>query len=275
MNQPTVDAPTELPLTQFAPVTLDELVAEAALLTRIDRKYLVPFDVAAGLVTDLDARVLDINGQRSFAYDSVYFDTDDSLAHRLTAQRRRRRFKLRTRSYLDTGSCFLEVKTKNGRGGTVKERIPYAPHDRARLTPAGRRFVAEVLGCHGHEIEVADRLTPHLVSRYRRSTLMLPCGSRATFDTSLVWLDADSGAGAGQGLALSDYAIVETKSAGRASDLDRQLWRRGYRPSRISKFGTGMAALHPELPRNKWARVLSGPFAAAATRSTRTIQTQN
>ena len=48
--------------------------------------------------------------------------------------------------------------------------------------------------------------------------------------------------------------------AGGASALDRALWREGHRPLGISKFGTGTAALHPELPSNKWARVLRDPF---------------
>ena len=61
----------------------------------------------------------------------------------------------------------------------------------------------------------------------------------------------------------ADHVILESKSAGRASDLDRALWRAGHRPSGISKIGTGTAALHPELPGNKWARTLAGPFAGA------------
>ena len=56
--------------------------------------------------------------------------------------------------------------------------------------------------------------------------------------------------------ALADLAIVETKSAGAASEVDRLLWRAGHRPVRISKYGAGMAALHPDLPRLKWHRVL-------------------
>ena len=57
------------------------------------------------------------------------------------------------------------------------------------------------------------------------------------------------------------YAIVESKSAGRPNELDRLLWHAGHRPSGISKFGTGTAALRPELPDNKWSRTLRGPFA--------------
>ena len=251
-------ASTALPVDGFSPITLDELVREAELLTRVDRKYLLPSAVATEAILGLDprTRVLEIGGARAFSYDSVYFDTTDHLAYRLTAQRRRRRFKLRTRSYLDTGGCFLEVKTKDGRGSTVKQRISCAPSDRARLTEEGRRFAGGILRAHGHDPAVLDSLRPAVVSRYRRATLLLPCGSRATLDADLQWIDGD-----GREIRLDDHVILETKSANRASDLDRALWRMGRRPSGISKFGVGTAALHPELPHNKWARVLNGPFA--------------
>lgn len=247
-----------LPVDELSAISLDELVGHAELLTRFDRKYLLPADAATAVIRGLDprSRVLEIAGERTFAYDSVYFDTSDHLAYRLTAQRRRHRFKLRTRSYLDTGGCFLEVKTKDGRGTTVKQRIACSPEDRERLTPGGRRFAAEILRRQGHDAALVDLLRPSMVSRYRRTTLLLPCGSRATVDTDLHWL-----AGDGEEVRLDDHVIVESKSARRSSDLDRALWRMGHRPSGISKFGIGTAALHPELPHNKWARVLNGPLA--------------
>ena len=260
----TISARPAIETLSFEPVSLDELVSEAALMRRIDRKYLLPAGDAASAVAELDprTRALEIDGQRDFAYDSVYFDTADHLAYRLTAQKRRRRFKLRTRSYLDTGGCFLEVKTKNGRGATVKRRIDYDANDRARLTGLGRAYVREQLCAEGHHPSLVAELRPSLVSRYRRTTLLLPEGSRATVDTRLNWSSADS---APERLALDDWVILETKSAGGASELDRTLWRRGHRPLGISKFGTGTAALHPELPSNKWARVLRNPFDAHHT----------
>lgn len=256
-------------LAGFEPVSLDELNAEAELLTRLDRKYLIPAQAASEMLSQLrGVRVLEMHGRREFAYDSVYFDTPDRLSYRLTAQRRRRRFKLRTRSYLDSGATFLEVKTKSGRGSTVKRRIPYEPAARARLIDAGSRFAAELLTAEGHDPDLIAQLSPSLVSTYRRSTLLLPDGSRATLDTQLRFAnpraltDTPSG-GDIRELRLDDYVIVESKSTGQPSALDRELWRAGHRPSGISKFGTGTAAIHPDLPSNKWARALAGPFRTA------------
>ena len=69
--------------------------------------------------------MLEIAGRRAFAYDTVYFDTGDLLTARAHVQRRRRRFKCRSRLYVDTEACAFELKTKGARGGTVKHRIAY------------------------------------------------------------------------------------------------------------------------------------------------------
>jgi hypothetical protein len=59
--------------------------------------------------------------------------------------------------------------------------------------------------------------------------------------------------------------VVETKSANLPSQSDRWLWAHGIRPSRISKFCTGLAALHPELPANKWHRTLQKHWFKSST----------
>jgi len=78
-------------LGRFDPVTLDGLVAEASLLTRVDRKYVLPragLDAVIGAL-DPHTKVLEIDGARAFAYESVYFDTPDLLSFRMAAQQAR------------------------------------------------------------------------------------------------------------------------------------------------------------------------------------------
>ena len=69
------------------------------------------------------------------------------------------------------------------------------------------------------------------------------------------------GSSGGPQLALPGLAIVETKSSSTPSAADRRLWRHGHRPTRVSKYGTGLAALHEHLPANKWHPVLRRHFA--------------
>ena len=130
----TGDATAVLPA-----IGLDEMTARAGLLTRLDRKYLVPADELAGLLTQLEpgARVLEIDGLRRFGYESVYFDSPDLASYLATAHGRRLRFKVRTRTYLDTDDCFVEVKQRGPRGITVKSRTPYRLEERATLAADG------------------------------------------------------------------------------------------------------------------------------------------
>jgi hypothetical protein len=233
-------------LATLDPISLDELLEKAALQTRVDRKYVLPIGEALELPGRLggQARVLDIGGQRSFRYRSVYFDTPDLVSFRLAAHRRRRRFKVRTRTYLDSALCWLEVKTEGFRGGTVKDRLPYRLCDEDTVVP-GNWFVERILGS-------TFSLSPVLTTTYRRATLhVFADDSRLTIDTSLNWEDPS-----GFGLHLPRIAIVETKTRSAASPVDRLLWAMGRRPVRISKYATGLAALRPELPAVPWRRTL-------------------
>lgn len=234
-------------------VGLEELNNAAALQTRVDRKYVIPVLQAMQLLSSLDAgvRVLEMAGLRTFEYDSVYFDTPQLDSYLLAARGRRRRYKIRTRTYVDSAASFLEVKTEGGREATVKERIPYGPADRSRITAEGLAYVNDTLAAAVGAVP-AGPLGPVLETRYRRTTLFLPAsGSRATLDEAVTWQRP------GQTPWLLDGAIVlETKSGSTAGPLDRHLWANGIRPSRISKFATGMAALCPELPANRWHSTL-------------------
>ena len=277
--------------------TLAELNSAAGLLTRVDRKYLVPLTCAQNLVDGLapHARVLAIDERRRFSYTSTYFDTPGLEAFMLAARKRRRRFKVRTRTYLDSGLCFLEVKTCGARGSTVKRRMGYHADDASRLTGPGRAFVAACLagaGVTGSAAarEVAAALRPVLTTTYERTTLHLPrAEARATIDTALTWrrlgpaAPAGSSAGTivgvpmspqalrpahlaaavneGEPVSVADIAVVETKNPATPSPADRALWEAGYRPTRISKYATGMALLHPELPANRWYRTLTHELA--------------
>ena len=124
-----------------------------------------------------------------------------------------------------------------------------------------------------------------LATTYERTTLHLPrAEARATIDTALTWQRLTPGgrarttavAGAPQALrpayltaaiddgepvAVAGVAVVETKNPATPSPADRALWDAGHRPARISKYATGMALLHPELPANRWYRTLTHELA--------------
>ncbi|NUT48203.1 MAG: polyphosphate polymerase domain-containing protein [Saccharothrix sp.] len=248
-------------LDRLAPVGLAELIERAALQTRVDRKYVVPAEALPRLFDRIapHARVLDIDGGRAFRYESVYFDTPLLASYHSAAYRRRRRFKVRTRTYLDSAECWLEVKISGARGSITKHRLPYRPGDRATVRP-GRDFVDEALDRESIAFGGAAGLAPVLVTDYLRTTLLLPeSASRVTVDTALSWRHGDSA------LRLSGLAVVETKTASAASPVDRLLWQDGVRPLRISKYATGLAALRLDLPDAPWRRTLRRHFRGGTT----------
>lgn len=235
-------------------VSLEVLNSAAALQTRTDRKYVVGVQQATDVIESFgnDVRVLEMLGKRSFTYDSVYFDTPDLDSYLLAAHGRRRRYKIRTRTYVDSGTSFLEVKTEGARAATVKERIPYDLSDSHRLTREGLAYINETLASSIGSMP-SGVLKPVIETRYRRITLYLPeSESRATIDLGVTWCRPG-----GRPHELDGAVIIETKSGSAASALDRHLWASGIRPSRISKFATGMAALDPTLPANRWHRTIS------------------
>ena len=236
------------------PIDLGSLDRSARLQTRKDRKYIVPRGVLADVLEDLpdELRSLEIDDRRWFGYESVYFDTPRRDSYHQAATRRPHRFKVRTRSYLDSGDTMLEVKTKDRRGRTVKHRRPLAAGSAEEVAASARRYASRFDASAPYAAQLAVSLT----SRYQRLTLVLPSArARATVDAGYRCIDAD-----GSIAGLADELIVETKSDGVPSEFDRCLWRAGHRPVKISKFATGLAALHPELPSNRWRPVLRAHF---------------
>lgn len=249
------DSPTglETALRALAAVTLEELTSVASLQTRRDQKYIVPVATVSRVIAELGpgARALELDDLRAFRYESVYFDTPDLDSFFDAAHSRPRRSKIRTRSYLDSGSCAVEVKARDRGGETVKHRHPHPIDRRTELTAGARRFITEV---DPTGVDPAA-LQPTLTTAYRRATLLIADESRTTIDVGLRCTAPD-----GRSIAPVDTALVETKSIAGSTPVDRLLWRHGHRPTSISKYCVGMAALHPHLPANKWHRVLRRHF---------------
>lgn len=241
--------------------SLEYILATADLQTRVDRKYLVPATAFTELLLALGDRmsVLDIEGRRLFAYESVYFDTPELLAYHQHVGGRRRRFKVRTRTYVDSAQSMLEIKTAGGRDETVKDRHPYRIDDRYELNRWGRAVVGRRLG----SAVLAGRLEPSLTSRYHRATMVEPgTGSRLTCDVDLRFEDRHRHHDGPEGLVL-----IESKTDGAASIADRTLWRLGHRPATVTKYCVGLALLHPQLRANRWNRTLRRDFGWSPSRN--------
>jgi hypothetical protein len=240
-------------------VDLPTLDARAALLTRVDRKYVVPLSTFEHLVRSLGDgwRILEIDRRRLFGYASVYFDTPDFLTYRAHLQGRRRRFKVRVRRYVDSDDCMLEVKTKGLRGVTVKHRQAHPGWSQDRLGDAGRAFVDSCVQdfC---ESGASDRMRPVVTTANRRATLTdLGAQARMTVDFDLATGHDDS-----HSVLRPGYVLLESKVAGHGSEVDRRLRALGVRPIAVSKYCIGVASLGSDLPSNPWHRTMRSFFDA-------------
>ena len=236
-------------------VSLEALNEEAALQTRVDRKYVVDAQTWAHVLTEHAAslQALDVSGSRAAQYRSLYYDTPEMASYLAAARKRPRRFKVRVREYVDSGTSAVEVKLRSARGATVKHR------QFVEGTPSVDEVVA-FAASFPLVAPYASELAASLETTYTRTTLLHPQG-RITIDAGVTAVDAS--ASERDSMDYGELLIVETKCTGAAGDIDRALWSRGIRPVRLSKYATSLAALHPNLPANRWHRTLSRHVAAA------------
>lgn len=240
---PPFDSVLKLPA-----LSLEQLQTEAAFLTRVDRKYIVPDEALEELLVSIEGgtRVLQIGGRRSFGYSTRYFD-DEHTAYFRALRHRANRFKVRTRLYDESGECVLEVKAPDGRGRTAKFRIAHDPERLESLMPLDRAWLLSFAAVRSS----AGRLDRSVGTHYFRSALVFPAGvGRLSIDRELTFI-----APHGSRLRLEGYCVVETKGTRQPLSFDRLLWRAGFRPVPVSKFALGVCLAFPDLPDNRWRRL--------------------
>jgi len=242
-------------LYNLASVSLEELNAKASMLNRINNKYLVPTEGMTGLLQSLKPHfeILEINKKRTFLYQSCYFDDDKYVTYFAHHQGRRNRFKVRTRKYLDSGMCFLEVKLKSSRGRTIKRRVPYQWDKDGKLDNEAKKFISasvnELLpGCG-----FAPQATAVLQMEFKRITLAAKDGGeRLTMDYGLTFLrDTESVSLPG------DLLIVEVKSGHGHGMADRVMREHHYhKVKRCSKYCLGLNFMKQVSKNNRFLHVL-------------------
>ncbi len=243
-NTPTVlsSAPTVTDvLAGFAPIGLAGL-QDVALLRRVDTKLVLHQTQLICALRQLhsDYEILEIEGRRLHRYRTLYFDTADYALYHQHHNGQSNRYKVRARTYEDSGLAFLEVKRKNAQGLTIKERLQI-PEIIMQFGPAGSDFLSSVFPYP------VDGLTPVLWNRFQRVTLV----NRQRAER--VTLDFDVSFRAGQlEIALPGVAIAEIKQSGYAlrSEFIGQLRRFGVRPMRFSKYCIGLSLLAPQVKHN-------------------------
>ena len=226
---------------QFAPIGLPALNDKAAMMARIDNKYVIRRatldQIAPALTAYFD--VLEIDQRRAFTYDTRYFDDAGHSSYYEHQRGMRRLFKVRARRYVEANLAYLEVKLKGLRGLTLKHRMALDMIPETRLAPASYAFARDTYSTHYNK-DFAYDLRSSLNNRYQRITLVAKSGGeRMTIDTGLTYRNQAGFLDVGP-----DVFIVETKSALGRGLADKVLRQIHVRPVKgCSKYCIGVAAL--------------------------------
>jgi hypothetical protein len=167
-------------LNDFQGVSLKEL-DKVKLLDRQDTKFVFN-QIQLPLILEKIKpfyRILEINNDRIFTYDTTYFDTDDFLFYNQHHNENRKRFKVRFRKYSSNNKSFFEIKIKNNKNRTLKKRL-LVDEMNEYLGEQERDLVSRIIGLP------PDQLTPKLKLEFSRITLTdNSFNERLTIDTNL------------------------------------------------------------------------------------------
>ncbi len=239
----TAISPAQAVINTYNPISLGEM-ADVALLNRTDTKFVMSTATLLAALSDLNAhyQVLEVSGVRLGHYQTLYFDTPDFTLYKRHHAGARDRYKVRSRSYVESDLAFLEVKHKTNKKRTIKDRM-----QTPQLTMNVNRETAVFLQNH-YPYEAAE-LIPALWNSFTRITLVSrhrPERLTLDFDLAFRWRQRRMG--------LPGIAIAEVKREGFSLDSDfiRLIRTWGVRPTSFSKYCLGVSFLYPQLKHNNF-----------------------
>ena len=235
----------------FEPISLAEMDS-VKLMNRVDTKFLIGTAQLPELLRmALDQYlVVEIDDKRIIPYSTIYFDTDASEMYMMHHNRKLNRFKIRMRSYIDSGITFLEIKWKNNKGRTSKKRIGITPEhfDTMVLEEKEQLFVVAKTPF------LPQNLIPQIQNSFQRITLVDKNKTeRVTLDTRLVYKKLSNGLIK----KVEGLAIIEMKQDGAfRSHFRDYLNELSISPGSISKYCLGMVLVNPLLKCNRFKNKL-------------------
>ena len=229
-------------------ITLDQM-RDVKLMNRIDTKYVLSYgEVLKFIETSAQNNyfVQVIDGVRACRYMTLYYDTADREMFVVHHNRKLSRQKLRTRTYVESGISFFEIKDKSNRGRTKKRRVEID-------SSAFESFARSEQACtllneysHYNANEVAPALTTH----FTRITLVNPTLlERITIDLELRYRDMRSNVER----HIDQMAIVEIKSDGNVESMTKRILRdMRIPPLKVSKYCLGTTLTVEDIKSNRF-----------------------
>lgn len=233
-------------LIPFKSISLIETEA-VKLQNRIDTKYVFHISKLPVFLEQLqeDYRVLEIEGVRLQRYQTVYFDTPYYWMYLNHHNGHLKRFKLRSRRYLDTGQTFFEIKCKTNKERTIKNRT----------RQEGQQEEISVKQAHLLSLFTsfsAEMLVPSLWVSFSRITLVNQAQTeRITIDTGLQYRKD------GKEVTYSNLIIAELKQDRTAvSRFQRIAHNNHINGMKISKYCLGIISLNRQIKQNRFKEKL-------------------
>ena len=227
-------------LNGFQAISLEKTNRLAKMLNRVDNKYVVNGEQYRALLAMLRDQygVLDIKNCNEFQYRSCYYD-DNYSCYFEHHQARRKRVKVRTREYVNSGLKFFEIKLKGLRGRTDKHRTNCDQIVMPKLQSEQHAMLVELFA-KKYKMAMPFDFQPALIVNYSRCTLVaLKGGERVTIDFDLRFELPYRNKNAVQ--IGHDFIIVETKSGDGHGIVDDALKQLGVRrASKCSKYCIGV-----------------------------------
>ena len=237
-NMSTIDE--ILPL--FDPISLDRM-DKVQLLNRVDTKFMLNEKELIPVLDRMkeDYFMLEADGMRYNRYENLYFDTSDRRMYLQHHNGKLNRFKIRYREYVYSGLCFFEIKFKNNKGRTLKERIS-VPRISRVISGSQADFLVS------HSPYAPELLQPALDVSFSRITLVnRAMTERITIDTGL---DFSNGIHEQQ---IPRLVIAELKhESSKVSSFQSLLHEFHIRDISISKYCLGTATLFPAIKQNNF-----------------------
>lgn len=227
---------------QFEGISLSEMDS-VKLMNRTDRKFWFNINHLEDLLRNIkdEYYALEIEGERNLPYLTTYYDTYDDQMYLTHHRGKLNRFKIRRRNYLITQSSFLEIKFKNNKGRTIKQRIPTI-YENPSFNVNEEHFIAQKSPYE------TSKLHKVLINRFRRLMLVSKAmNERCTIDQELTFVSN------GTQVSLEQLVVVEVKSEGRASSpIIRALNRKRLKASGFSKYCIGRSLTNVHLKSNRF-----------------------
>ncbi len=212
--------------------TLDlDRIAAVRLMNRVDTKYLVDEALCMELL-ELAADqyyVQIIDGCRACRYATLYYDTPQWDMYHLHHNRRLTRQKIRTRTYVETGVTYLEVKNKSNKGRTHKRRMAL---DRSLFAAAATDTAAADF-LRREARYAPETLSPSLATRFVRVTLVNHAMTeRLTIDFDLHFDNVRAADGGNKDMNGRRNTDMNGRGDNGMTGMDN-----GFRPAAAASFG--------------------------------------